>query len=108
MADTPHEPTPLNVPGPFYVGRDEYISCRAPEHEAPDLMSYDEERGSCYFARQPSTPEETERACKAVWVACCGAVRYAGSDPKILERLAELQIPRRSLTPRPWWKSWRR
>jgi len=102
------EPTPLNAPGPFYVGRDECISCRAPEHEAPDLMSFDEERGSCYFLRQPTTPEETERAIQAVGVSCCGAVRYAGSDPKILQRLAEVQSPKHHGRPKPWWKFWKR
>jgi hypothetical protein len=55
------------------------------EAEAPDLMAHDEESGHCYFRRQPSTPEETERACRAVWVSCCGAVQYRGDDLKILE-----------------------
>jgi hypothetical protein len=85
------EPTPKNAPGPFYVGRDECISCLAPEHEAPDLMAFDAEVGSCYFARQPVTAEETERAIRAVCVACCDAVRYEGADPDILSRIEALR-----------------
>ena len=62
----------------------------APEAEAPDLMAFDEVHGSCYFRRQPVTPAEIERACRAVEVACCDAVQYEGDDPQILPRLHEL------------------
>ncbi len=90
MTDFPVDPTSSNVPGPFYVSRDECMACGAPEHEAPELMAFDEERFSCYFRRQPETPEEVEHAIRAVWASCCRAVRYAGNDPKILKRLREL------------------
>ena len=86
-SDTP-EPTPLNAPGPFYVGRDECIQCGAPEAEAPSLMAFDDYRGSCYFVRQPATPAETEQAIRAVCVSCCGAVRYGGSDLLVLQQAA--------------------
>lgn len=79
-----------NVPGPFFVENEHCIACGAPEHEAPDLMAHDE-GGHCYFKRQPSTPQETEQAIQAVWVSCCGAVRYEGNDPNILQRFAELK-----------------
>src|SRR5215471_1998896 len=101
-----------NAPGPFLVHDGECITCRAPEAQAPDLMAHDEERGHCYFARQPSTPDETERACRAVWVSCCGAVQYEGSDPEILERVSALQretadrAARRSRRTRSWWRFW--
>lgn len=49
-------------------------------------MGLDEATG-CYFKRQPQTPEEIEHAIEAVWVSCVEALRYAGSDPAILERL---------------------
>lgn len=68
------ERTPPNAPGPFFTERHCCISCHAPEPEAPDLMAFDEEEISCYFRRQPETPEEVERACQAVWASCCGAV----------------------------------
>jgi ferredoxin len=83
----PHERTPKNVPGPFYVIKDECIACGAPEAEAPTLMAFDDDAGSCYFRRQPSDPAETDRAIRAVWASCCGAVRYGGSEPAVLARL---------------------
>jgi hypothetical protein len=101
-----------NAPGPFLVRDGECITCRAPEAQASDLMAHDEESGHCYFARQPSTAEETERACRAVWVSCCGAVQYEGSDPKILERISTLHresghraVSRRRRT-QSWWRLW--
>jgi hypothetical protein len=81
-----HKRTPLNAKGDFYVEKDTCLICMAPEHEAPGLMGYDEETG-CYFKRQPQTPEEIEHAVEAVWVSCVQALRYAGNDPVILEKL---------------------
>jgi hypothetical protein len=86
---------PLNAPGPFYVEDGLCIACTAPEAEAPDLMSHAESCGRpgsyhCYFRRQPKTPEELSRAIYAVCVSCCGAVRYAGDDPKVLGMLRAL------------------
>ena len=98
----------LNAPGPFFVAKDECIACRAPEHEAPELMSFDEAGGSCYFHRQPQTPEETEHAIRAVWVACCDAVHYGGADRRILARLAKLNEGVRSPKRGAWWKFWAR
>ena len=97
--------TPLNAPGPFFTEKDCCIACRAPEAEAPDLMAYDEVTQSCYFRRQPATPEETERAINAVVVSCCDAVQYDGYDPAIVARLQALRpsAPRRH---RPWWRFW--
>ena len=86
------ERTPLNAPGPFYVARDQCITCMAPEAEAPSLMAFDEERSSCYFRRQPETADETYRAIRAVWVSCCGAVRYGGTDPAVVRRLVNLGL----------------
>ena len=94
---------PRSVPGDFYVGADECITCGAPEHEAPDLMRMDED--GCFFAKQPDTPQEVERAVMAVWVSCCDAVRYRGNDPVILERLKQLEGVASDVR-RPWWKFW--
>ncbi|MDQ1592954.1 MAG: hypothetical protein QOG71_3581 [Pyrinomonadaceae bacterium] len=66
--------------------KDTCITCLAPEQEAPELMGLDEATG-CYFRRQPQTPEELEHAIEAVRVSCVAALRYAGNDPAILERL---------------------
>ncbi len=79
-----------NAQGDFFVAEDACITCGAPEHEAPDLIRMDKD--GCYFHKQPQSVEETERATRAVWVSCCKAVRYAGRDPKVLARLAELEI----------------
>lgn len=85
-----NEPHPRNAPGPFYVERDSCMSCMAPEGEAPDLMGYSEsDCHGCYFHKQPSTPEELERASDAIRVCCCAGVRYGGDDPKLLQRLRE-------------------
>ena len=79
-----------NVPGPFYVVKDRCMSCGAPEAEANGLIAYDEETSTCFFARQPSTEDETYRAIRAVWVSCCSALRYDGSDPEVNRRLSGL------------------
>ena len=86
MSHKQSERTPLNAEGDFYVMKDTCITCLAPEHEAPELMGLDEATG-CYFRRQPQTPEELEQAIEAVSVSCVAALRYAGNDPEILERL---------------------
>ena len=85
---------PLNAIGDFYVLDDYCISCEAPENEAPDLMGhYCAERPGyqCFFRKQPTTPEELDRAIWAVAVGCCGAVRYGSTDPAVLKRLTELR-----------------
>jgi hypothetical protein len=99
------ERTPLNAPGPFFTERDCCISCRAPEAEAPELMAFDEDAQSCYFRRQPATPEEAARAINAVAVSCCDSVQYDGDDPAILARLRALR-PTEFPAPRRWWQFW--
>jgi len=72
----------------FYVDCETCLLCDAPRSEAPDLMDQDD--SNCFFTRQPSTPEEVERACSAVAVSCVEGVRYRGSDKTILRRLYDL------------------
>jgi hypothetical protein len=98
MAD--RERTPLNAPGPFYTEEDVCMSCGAPEAEAPDLMAFDAERGSCYFRRQPATPDELAQAIQAVCVACCHGVHYAGNDAEVLAEL-QRRSPNRFRPPLP-------
>ena len=100
------ERTPLNAPGPFFTEKDCCIACRVPEAEAPDLMAFDAEGGSCYFRRQPVTPDEVQRAINAVAVSCCDAVQYDGDDPAILAQLRATLNGVRAGPPRPWWKFW--
>jgi hypothetical protein len=80
---------PKNAPGPFYVIKELCLACLAPEAVAPDLIAHEEPNYHCYFKKQPATSTELDRAIKAVIVGCCGAVRYAGNDPAILDRLSE-------------------
>src|SRR5436309_1610495 len=81
-------PHARNAPGPFYVERDECISCRTPESVAPDLIGFDESGyGHCYFKKQPTAPDEISRAIRAIDACCCGAYRYSGDDAEIKKRL---------------------
>jgi hypothetical protein len=101
---------PKNVEGPFFVVNGECIACMAPEHEAPDLMGFDQDASHCYFKKQPLTQEELERATRAVWVSCCGAVQYSGDDPAVHRRIAELREENlkrmRQRQKKPWWRFW--
>lgn len=100
-----HNPDPRNAPGDFYVGADECITCGAPEHEAPDLIRTKND-GCCFF-RQPVTPDEHRQAARAIWVACCGAVRYKGDNPEVPREVARLERTRGgSSNVKPWWKFW--
>jgi hypothetical protein len=88
---------PKNAPGPFYTlgyrascrkWCGECMSCEAPEAEAPDLLAPLGERNfDTYFVRQPTTPDEVERACRALEVCCVSALRYGGTDQAIIRRL---------------------
>ena len=95
MPDRRFEAYPENAAGPFYVQHDLCIMCRAPESVASDLIGFYEDpsgsniRSHCYFKKQPKTPEEIDRAVKAVWANCCGCYRYAGSDAEVKEKLRE-------------------
>ena len=78
---------PLNAPGPFYT-MGECLACEAPESEAPDLLApLTGGNYTTYFVRQPETPEEVERACRAIEVCCVMDLRYGGTDRAIIERL---------------------
>jgi hypothetical protein len=87
---------PRNAPGPFYSEYDGCITCGAPNAEAPDLIGWYEERcgtetySHCIFERQPETLDEVDRAIQAMHVSCVENLRYRGTDPAILQRLAQL------------------
>lgn len=87
----PDKPYPKNVPGSFYVVNSECMTCGYPHVLAPDLMAWDADaqgrENHCYFKKQPETPQEIDQAIKAIEGSCCGALRYSGSDPKILQKL---------------------
>ena len=77
------KPYPKNAPGCFIVADSYCIQCCAPQTEAPDLMDNDDT--SCYFSKQPRTPDEVDRAIKAVCVSCCGAVRYVAEEHTVVD-----------------------
>ncbi|MEW4490929.1 hypothetical protein AB1L42_22805 [Thalassoglobus sp. JC818] len=47
----------------------------------------DNENSDTYFVRQPSTPEEIDKACSAASVCCVAALRYGGRDHTIISKL---------------------
>lgn len=91
MPSAPRSRHRQNIDGPFYVVNGECMSCGAPEMHAPNLMSHDS-RGHCFFNRQPASPHETDEAIESTWASCCGALRYGGTDDRVLIRLAELGL----------------
>lgn len=84
--DHPHR-HPLNVPGPFYTCGG-CMACEAPEAEAPNLLApLGPTNIITHFVRQPTTPDEVERACRAISICCVTDLRYGGTDPKIIRAL---------------------
>jgi hypothetical protein len=87
---TPCERHSKNVPGDFYVEDEMCLTCCLAEGEAPDLIGFHDNSGHCYFKKQPTTPEEVDRAIMALAVSDVAAHRYGGTNPAILHRLKEL------------------
>ena len=88
-----NKPHPSNAPGGFYVVQHECMSCGVPHAMAPELIEWEldpEGRPShCFFRKQPETALEVIHAVKAIEGSCCGAVRYRGTDPEIIQKLKE-------------------
>jgi hypothetical protein len=78
---------PLNN-GDFYIRNGECITCGAPQAEAPDIIEHGMD-GHCYFKKQPQTETELDQAINAMMVSCISALRYGGTEEKILKRLYE-------------------
>jgi hypothetical protein len=92
--------TSPEVPGEWSVDHELCTSCGAPPVQAPDLMGLGPNfkggspgSSQCYFRKQPTTQEETARACRAAEVSCCNALRYSGSDPAVRARLLAFSRP---------------
>jgi ferredoxin len=97
-----HARHPNNADGPFYTTGG-CMACGAPEAEAPELFaSLEGDNVDTYFIKQPTTPREIERACRAAEVCCVNAIRYGGHDPRILSRLRD--SAEWCDRPRPWWR----
>lgn len=81
---------PCNAPGPFYVEDGCCITCGVPEATAPELFGWTEGEVHCFVRRQPANPEETDAMVRALWSAEAECIRYRGTDPALLKRIAEL------------------
>lgn len=84
-----------NAPGPFYVVKDMCIICGVPPETAPMNISWDDSYqqdgesscpNHCRIERQPETAEEVEQIIQAAISSCVEAIRYCGTDPRILAR----------------------
>jgi hypothetical protein len=85
-----------NRGGDFYTDCETCLFCDVPHVEAPDLMAYVQHpdgRWHCVFTRQPGTPDEIERAIDAMCGSEVCGIRYGGSDPDILRRVAARTFP---------------
>ena len=94
-----YEREPDSVPGLFYVMKDQCILCLLPPATAPKSITWDEQfqRSGCAFVRiiaglaQPGgEPKELDHVIKAACSSCVGAIRYCGTDAKILARFRDL------------------
>ena len=79
---------PLNR-GDFYSMYSACTACGAPQAEAPELIAHGGDYDTCFFRRQPATEAELDQAIQAMMVACTNALRYGGTDERVLKRLYE-------------------
>jgi|GEM_PF-513315 len=79
---------PLNAPGPFYVEKGCCTACDVPRLTAPDLFKYDDDQ-HCYVCRQPASADEMSQMVRTFVEQEFGCIRYGGSDPAIVQRIAE-------------------
>jgi hypothetical protein len=93
------KPHPLNVPGPFYVEDGCCTACMAAVDESQGLLRYDEPVAHCHVLKQPSSADELTHMVRAASVADLQCLRYRGTDPSVLRRLAEAGLA--SLCDRP-------
>jgi len=111
-------PHAQNVPGDFYVENECCTSCGIPFNEAPGHFQYDD-GGNCYVCKQPTTPEEVSLMINAVHASEMQCIRYAGTEPNMLQALVALgegnqcdALPEQPEPPnevkKVWWALWRR
>jgi ferredoxin len=84
---------PKNAPGPFYVENECCVTCGIPLEVAPDLFTWDEEKGEfdnhCFLRRQPSTSTEVGRVVEAMRQTEMECIRYRGDDAALRKRLVD-------------------
>jgi hypothetical protein len=109
---SPPKPHPDNAPGAFYVEDGCCTACGVTVDVAPDVFSWVEgpEHTYCVVAHQPRTADALDRTLVAMWSGELDCVRYRGSDPDILRRIAEMDMASLCDHPppanvRPLWRS---
>jgi hypothetical protein len=88
--DSTRKPHPLNVPGPFYVLDECCTNCGVPKFFAKENFASTPDH-QCYVSRQPETESELEGMLEVIRNAELACIRYAGSDVRILQRLADAE-----------------
>jgi hypothetical protein len=64
------------------------VGCGVPQVVAPDLVGWNNDKNpSCYWKKQPETPDEMRQAFAIFDGQEVGCHRYAGHDPAILARV---------------------
>ena len=82
---------PKNIEGDFYVEDGCCLACDIPNYYAPDLFSYDESL-HCFVSKQPANQDELFRMIEIVMSADLECIRYSGTNPQMLKRLAEAGV----------------
>lgn len=87
-SEPPDKREPTSAPGDFYVENQCCISCGVPQMVAPDLIGWaNDDRGVCYWKKQPETPDEMRQAFAIFDGQEAGCHRYAGHNPEIQRRV---------------------
>ena len=97
----PHREKPYeaSIEGPFYVS-DWCLICALPVETAPANIQWHFTKNcgdcpsSCHIAKQPETDEELAAVLEAMCHSCVEAIRYRGTDPKVLQTLRDRGMKR--------------
>jgi len=94
MVDPLYEREDDAVPGPFYVMKDQCIICDFPPELAPRCIRMKNAQCNadkyCHVYKQPETLKELDSVFEAMAGSCVQAIRYCGTDPRVLSRLTAL------------------
>jgi hypothetical protein len=90
MTDSTRTPHPLNVPGPFYVLDQCCTNCGVPKLFAKENFASTPDH-HCYVSRQPAGESELKGMLDVIVHAELACIRYAGSNVRILQRLADAE-----------------
>jgi hypothetical protein len=103
-----------SAPGPFYVVKNQCITCSLPTNTAPENIQYQRTAcadcaegkiSHCAVIRQPETSEELNHMIEVVQSSCIAAYRYCGTDSEILRRLVSAGCRDQcdALVRKKWW-----